>query len=250
MTLAWLVFEKGFKTSRAARVIGNIRNRARSKHWFLDQAKSDRPVALVTGASRGAGAGIARALGSYGMRVYVTGRAETVGEARGWDGAALPGTIHSTAAEVTAAGGEGIAVRCDHADDERVQALFAQIQAESGRLDLLVNNATMIHPELITPKPFWEKPLDAVGILDVGLRSAYVASWHAAKIMVQQGSGLIALAHPLARTATCTVRATARKKAGIDKFAHDMQHDLSETGVNAVSIWMGPLKNRTCLDGG
>ena len=54
-------------------------------------AKSDRPVALVTGASRGAGAGIARALGSYGMRVYVTGRAETVGEARGWDGAALPG---------------------------------------------------------------------------------------------------------------------------------------------------------------
>ena len=58
-------------------------------------------VALVTGASRGAGAGIARALGSYGMRVYVTGRAETVGEARGWDGAALPGTIYSTAAEVT-----------------------------------------------------------------------------------------------------------------------------------------------------
>ena len=98
-----------------------------------------------------AGAGIARALGSYGMRVYVTGRAETVGEARGWDGAALPGTIHSTAAEVTAAGGEGIAVRCDHADDERVQAVFAQIEAESGRLDLLVNNATMIHPELITP---------------------------------------------------------------------------------------------------
>ena len=142
-------------------------------------AKSDRPVALVTGASRGAGAGIARALGSYGMRVYVTGRAETVGEARGWDGAALPGTIHSTAAEVTAAGGEGIAVRCDHADDERVQAVFAQIEAESGRLDLLVNNATMIHPELISPKPFWEKPLDAVGILDVGLRSAYVASWHA-----------------------------------------------------------------------
>ena len=78
---------------------------------------TDKRVALVTGASRGAGAGIARALGSYGMRVYVTGRAETVGEAKGWDGAALPGTVHSTAAEVTAAGGEGIAVRCDHGDD-------------------------------------------------------------------------------------------------------------------------------------
>ena len=67
---------------------------------------TDTPVALVTGASRGAGAGIARTLGRHGMRVYVTGRAETVGKAKGWDGAPLPGTIHSTAAEVTAAGGE------------------------------------------------------------------------------------------------------------------------------------------------
>ena len=150
---------------------------------------TDKRVALVTGASRGAGAGIARALGSYGMRVYVTGRAETVGEAKGWDGAALPGTVHSTAAEVTAAGGEGIAVRCDHGDDSQVAALFDQIQQESGRLDILVNNATMIHPELISPKPFWEKELAAVGILDVGLKSAYVASWYAAKMMVQQGSG-------------------------------------------------------------
>ena len=124
---------------------------------------TDKQVALVTSASRGAGAGIARALGSYGMRVYVTGRAETVGEAKGWDGAALPGTVHSTAAEVTAAGGEGIAVRCDHGDDSQVAALFDQIQQESGRLDILVNNATMIHPELISPKPFWEKELAAVG---------------------------------------------------------------------------------------
>ena len=199
-------------------------------------AKSDRPVALVTGASRGAGAGIARALGSYGMRVYVTGRAETVGEARGWDGAALPGTIHSTAAEVTAAGGEGIAVRCDHADDERVQAVFNQIEAESGRLDLLVNNATMIHPEHITPKPFWEKPLDAVGILDVGLRSAYVASWHAARMMVPQGSGLIAFGSSFGANCYMHGPGYGAQKAGIDKFAHDMQHDLSETGVNAVSI--------------
>jgi NAD(P)-dependent dehydrogenase (short-subunit alcohol dehydrogenase family) len=210
-------------------------------------AKSDRPVALVTGASRGAGAGIARALGSYGMRVYVTGRAETVGEARGWDGAALPGTIHSTAAEVTAAGGEGIAVRCDHADDEHVQAVFAQIKAESGRLDLLVNNATMIHPELITPKPFWEKPLDAVGILDVGLRSAYVASWYAARIMVPQGSGLIAFGSSFGANCYMHGPGYGAQKAGIDKFAHDMQHDLSETGVNAVSIWMGPLRTERAL---
>ena len=208
---------------------------------------SKQPVALVTGASRGAGAGIARALGSYGLRVYVTGRAEVVGEAKGWDGAALPGTIHSTAAEVTAAGGEGIALRCDHADDERVREVFEQIADESGRLDMLVNNATMIHPELITPKPFWEKPLDAVGILDVGLRSAYVASWYAARLMVPKGAGLIAFGSSFGANCYMHGPGYGAQKAGIDKFAHDMQHDLAGTGVNAVSIWMGPLRTERAL---
>ena len=208
---------------------------------------TDKRVALVTGASRGAGAGIARALGSYGMRVYVTGRAETVGEAKGWDGAALPGTVHSTAAEVTAAGGEGIAVRCDHGDDSQVAALFDQIQQESGRLDILVNNATMIHPELISPKPFWEKELSAVGILDVGLKSAYVASWYAAKMMVQQGSGLIAFGSSFGANCYMHGPGYGAQKAGIDKFAHDMQHDFADTGVNAVSIWMGPLRTERAL---
>ena len=206
-----------------------------------------RRVALVTGGSRGAGAGIARALGSHGLRVYITGRAETVGEAKGWDGAALPGTIHSTAAEVTEAGGEGIALRCDHADDAQVRAVFEHIQSASGRLDILVNNATMIHPELITPRPFWEKPLDAVGILEVGLRSAYVASWHAARIMVPQGSGLIAFGSSFGANCYMHGPGYGAQKAGIDKFAHDMQHDFTGTGVNAVSIWMGPLRTERAL---
>ena len=210
-------------------------------------AVTDKRVALVTGSSRGAGAGIARALGSYGMRVYVTGRAETVGEAKGWDGAALPGTVHSTAADVTAAGGEGIAVPCDHGIDRQVEALFDQIQSESGRLDILVNNATMIHPELISPKPFWEKELGAVGILDVGLRSAYVASWYAAKMMAEQGSGLIAFGSSFGANCYMHGPAYGAQKAGIDKFAHDMQHDFGETGVNAVSIWMGPLRTERAL---
>ncbi|HZV08861.1 MAG TPA: SDR family NAD(P)-dependent oxidoreductase, partial [Novosphingobium sp.] len=149
-------------------------------------------VALVTGASRGAGRGIARGLGELGYTVYVTGRTLSPGDARGWDGSVLPGTVSETAAEVTAAGGRGIAVVCDHADDAQVAALFARIAADEGRLDVLVNNATYIHPQLIEKMPFWEKDLDAVKILEVGLRSAYVASWHAARIMVPQGSGVIA----------------------------------------------------------
>ena len=96
------------------------------------------PVALVTGGSRGAGAGIAHALGSHGCTVYVTGRTENSGES------ALAGTIHETAQRVTEAGGTGIAVRVDHGDDEQVKALFERIGREQGRLDILVNNAATL----------------------------------------------------------------------------------------------------------
>ena len=197
-------------------------------------------VALVTGASRGAGAGIAKGLGELGYTVYVTGRTITPGDAKGWDGSVLPGTVAETAAEVTARGGKGIAVVCDHSDDEQVAALFEQIQREQGRLDMLVNNATYIHHQLIEKKPFWEKELDAVNILDVGLRSAYVASWHAAQIMVPQGSGLIGFVSSFGADCYMHGPAYGAQKAGIDKFAHDMEHDLRGTGVVSVSLWLGP----------
>lgn len=197
-------------------------------------------VALVTGASRGAGAGIAKGLGELGYTVYVTGRTITPGDAKGWDGSVLPGTVAETAAEVTARGGKGIAVVCDHSDDAQVAALFEQIKREQGRLDMLVNNATYIHHQLIEKKPFWEKELDAVNILDVGLRSAYVASWHAAQIMVPQGSGLIGFVSSFGADCYMHGPAYGAQKAGIDKFAHDMEHDLRGTGVVSVSLWLGP----------
>lgn len=199
-----------------------------------------RKVALVTGASRGAGAGIARGFGELGYTVYVTGRTMAPGAARGWDGSVLPGTVAETAARVTELGGEGIPVICDHGDDAQVARLFEQIVAEQGRLDVLVNNAAFIHHQLIEKKPFWEKELEAVGIIDVGLRSSYVASWHAAKIMVPQGSGLIAFTSSFGATCYMHGPAYGAQKAGIDKLAHDMEHDLRGTGVAAVSIWLGP----------
>ena len=197
-------------------------------------------VALVTGASRGAGAGIARGLGELGYTVYVTGRTITPGDAKGWDGSVLPGTVAETALKVTECGGKGIAVVCDHADDAQVAALFEQIMAEQGRLDVLVNNAAFIHHQLIEKKPFWEKELAAQGILDVGLRSAYVASWHAARIMVPQGSGIIAMTSSFGASCYMHGPAYGAQKAGLDKLAHDMEHDLRGTGVVAVSIWLGP----------
>ncbi|MBU6392970.1 MAG: SDR family NAD(P)-dependent oxidoreductase [Sphingomonadales bacterium] len=198
-------------------------------------------VALVTGASRGAGRGIARGFGELGYTVYVTGRTVSPGDAKGWDGSILPGTVAETAAEVTAAGGTGIAVLCDHADDAQVAALFARIGSEQGRLDVLVNNATYIDPQLIEKKPFWEKDLSAARILDVGLRSSYVASWHAARMMVPQGSGVIAFGSSFGGSCYMHGPAYGAQKAGVDKFAHDMEHDLRGTGVIAVSVWMGPL---------
>ena len=198
-------------------------------------------VALVTGASRGAGRGIARGFGELGYTVYVTGRTVAPGDAKGWDGSVLPGTVSETAAEVTAAGGKGIAVLCDHADDAQVAALFDQIAREQGHLDVLVNNATYIHPQLIEKLPFWEKDLGAVDILNVGLRSAYVASWHAVRMMVAQGHGTIAFGSSFGGSCYMHGPAYGAQKAGIDKFAHDMEHDLRGTGVIAVPIWMGPL---------
>lgn len=198
-------------------------------------------IALVTGASRGAGRGIAIGLGELGYTVYVTGRTTVPGEAKGWDGTVLPGTVSETAAAVTAAGGKGIAVLCDHADDAQVAAVFEQIKNEQGRLDILVNNAAYMHPQLIEKKPFWEKEIAAVEILNVGLRSAYVASWHAAQIMVPQGCGIIAFGSSFGGSCYMHGPAYGAQKAGLDKLAHDMEHDLRGTGVVTVSIWMGPL---------
>lgn len=204
-------------------------------------------IALVTGASRGAGAGIARGFGEMGYTVYVTGRTVTPGDAKGWDGTVLPGTVSETAQKITENGGKGIPVVCDHADDASVARVFEQIMDEQGRLDVLVNNAAFMHHQLIDKAPFWEKELDAQKILDVGLRSAYVASWHAARIMVPQRSGLIAMTSSFGASCYMHGPAYGAQKAGLDKLAHDMEHDFRGTGVIAVSLWLGPQLTERAL---
>lgn len=204
-------------------------------------------VALVTGASRGAGAGIARGFGEMGYTVYVTGRTVTPGDAKGWDGTVLPGTVSETAQKINKLGGTGIPVVCDHADDASVARVFEQIMDEQGRLDVLVNNAAYMHHQLIDKAPFWEKELDAQKIIDVGLRSAYVASWHAARIMVPQKSGLIAMTSSFGATCYMHGPAYGAQKAGLDKLAHDMEHDFRGTGVIPVSLWLGPQLTERAL---
>lgn len=195
----------------------------------------NRPVAVVTGGSRGAGAGIAHALGSHGCTVYITGRTENVGES------VLPGTIDATAELVTAAGGKGIAVRVDHGDDAQVQALFERIEREQGRIDILVNNAAIIRDEMMGRTKFWEEPVNVIDTLDVGLRSSYVATVYAAPLMLPQRKGLVAFTSSSGAVHYAFGPAYGVPKAGTDKMAADMAVDFKDFGVAAVSLWMGSL---------
>jgi NAD(P)-dependent dehydrogenase (short-subunit alcohol dehydrogenase family) len=196
---------------------------------------ADKPVAVVTGASRGAGLGIAHALGSHGCVVYVTGRTEKPGESP------LAGTIHETAELVTAAGGQGIAVHVDHADDEQTKALFEQVQREQGRLDILVNNAAIIRDEMMGRTRFWEEPVNVIDTLDVGLRSGYVATVFAAPLMLPQRHGLVVFTSAPGAAHYVFGPSYGVHKAGMDKMAADMAVDFGEFGIAAVSIWMGIL---------
>jgi NAD(P)-dependent dehydrogenase (short-subunit alcohol dehydrogenase family) len=196
--------------------------------------KQDR-VAVVTGASRGAGRGIAVALGATGATVYVTGRTRREGDAP------LPGTVQATADAVTAAGGRGIAVYCDHADDAQVAQLFDRVRQDHARLDILVNNATILHDALTGTGPFWDKPLALVDILDVGLRSHYTASWYAAPLLLANGEGLVVNTSSFGGRIYMHGPAYGAGKAGLDKMAHDMAVDFRPHGVAVIALWMGLL---------
>lgn len=190
-------------------------------------------VAVVTGASRGIGKGIALALADEGATVYVTGRTVTPGSYP------LPGTIGETAMEVDRRGGKGIAVQVDHADDDQVAGLFEQVKREQGRLDILVNNAFSLPEDLTEPNHFWEKPLSNWEMVDVGVRSNFVAAWHAAQIMVPQEAGLIvAISGYVGVTYTYGV-VFGTCKSAVDRMARDMAIELKPHNVASISLWQG-----------
>jgi NAD(P)-dependent dehydrogenase (short-subunit alcohol dehydrogenase family) len=189
-------------------------------------------IAVITGASRGIGKGIALALADQGATVYVTGRTVTPGSYP------LPGTVGETAAEVDRRGGTGIAVQVDHARDDQVAALFEQVGRDQGRLDLLVNNAFSLPETLTDPEPFWEKPLSYWQMVDVGVRSSYVAAWHAAHIMVPQKSGLIVQTSGYVGVTYTYGVVFGLCKAAVDRMARDMAIELKPHDVASMSLWM------------
>lgn len=191
-------------------------------------------VAVVTGASRGIGKGIALELGAAGATVYVTARTVQPGR--------LPGTVSATAAEIDQAGGSGIAVPCDHRDDAAVAAVFERIADEQGRLDVLVNNVYDAPGSARwLGKPFWEVP--AAGwdhTFAVGVRSHYVASSLAAPLLIGSPAGglIVNVSSPGAVGYTHNV-VYGVAKAALDRMTADMAHDLTGRDVAVVSIWPG-----------
>jgi dehydrogenase/reductase SDR family protein 1 len=194
-------------------------------------------VAVVTGASRGIGKGIAVELGAAGATVYLTGR--TVRPAGG-----SPGSLAETAAEIEAAGGVSVAVGCDHASDSDVAALFDQIGDEQGRVDLLVNcvfNSFAFRSTI--GRPFWDLPISAWhDVVDLGTRSAYVASAHSAPLMFGGDGGLIVniSARGAERYRYNVVYGVG--KAALDRMTADMALDLRDRAVAVVSLWPSTIR--------
>ena len=192
-------------------------------------------VALVTGASRGVGRGIAVALADAGATVYATGRSVV--------GAALAPTI--------------VRVACDHTDDQQVADLFSRVQSDSGRLDLLVNSAWGGYERMVEDgrftwnAPFWDQPLwrwDAM--MDAGVRAAYLASQHAARMMVPAGRGLIVNISSWAAQKHIGNVLYGLAKSATDKLTADTAHELRGHGVTVISLYPGLVRTEAVLAAG
>jgi dehydrogenase/reductase SDR family protein 1 len=196
-------------------------------------------IAVVTGSSRGIGKGIALALGEKGCTVYATGRTTGDGER----------TIDTTARMVTEAGGEGHAIACDHGVDADIEALFKQIGAEAGRIDILVNNVYKIPTPPAWGGGYWDHPVsiwdDQVGI---GLRSHYVASWHAAEWMFKSDNARMLNVSSPGGQSYIYSSSYGAGKAGLDRLTADMAIELEPKGISACVLYPGAVSTEFIQD--
>lgn len=206
-------------------------------------------VALVTGASRGIGKGIAKTLAALGAIVYVTGRSTDPSILT--DG--LGGTIHDTAHLILELGGKCTAIQCDHQHQEQIARVFQIIEDNEGRLDILVNNAWPGYQgmvELIDQKwvwtwqlPFWQQPLWRYdSMMNVTVRSNFICSQLATRIMLKQNSGLIVnLSYWAAKKHIGNVPYGV-SKAATDKLTSDMAAELKDFDITVVSLYPGLVR--------
>jgi NAD(P)-dependent dehydrogenase (short-subunit alcohol dehydrogenase family) len=216
-------------------------------------------IAVVTGASRGAGRGIALELGAAGATVYVTGRSTRASPGRGYErfltllGAdAPPGSIEDTADAVTRIGGTGIPVQCDHTVETEVAALFERVSDEQqGRLDLLVNNAWGGHqdPAHIV-RPFWELPTSFWdGMFHAGVRNHILAATYAAPLMIARRAGLIVTVTFWDRDRYTGHFYYDLAKAAMTRLAFGLAQDLRPHHVASVAVAPGWMRTEFVLAG-
>jgi NAD(P)-dependent dehydrogenase (short-subunit alcohol dehydrogenase family) len=216
-------------------------------------------IAVVTGASRGAGRGIALELGAAGATVYVTGRSTRASPGRGYErflallGAdAPPGSIEDTADAVTHMGGTGIPVQCDHTVETEVAALFERVAGEQqGRLDLLVNNAWGGHqdPAHIV-RPFWELPTSFWdGMFHAGVRNHILAATYAAPLMIARRAGLIVTVTFWDRDRYTGHFYYDLAKAAMTRLAFGLAQDLRPHNVASVAVSPGWMRTEFVLAG-
>jgi dehydrogenase/reductase SDR family protein 1 len=200
-------------------------------------------IALVTGGTRNVGKGIALALGEAGATVYVTGRSITENDVKG----------------ITKAGGKGIAVICNHENDDEVKTIFELIEKNEGKLDILVNNAWGGYNRLRNRKkyrsegfkwkdPFWKQPLELWEEMNnVGVRSNYVASVYATQLMLKQKKGLIVNISFYASRKYYGNVIYGVAKAAVDKMTMDMSEELKKSKITCVSLYPGYIDDKKSM---
>lgn len=211
-------------------------------------------VACVTGASRGIGRGLAIALAKCGATVYITGRSLHPSVTTEKE---LGGSLQEVVEEVQAMGGGGraVPVAVDHRDDQQVRRLFEKIAKDQGRLDILVNNAFQLPSALAEDQlfqPFWQLPADEVwdSVMAVGLRSHYVSSHYALPLLQQTASSSTSasVSRPLIVHISSFGGATYSfnvaygvGKAGVDRLAKDMAHELNQhcLPIDCIALYPG-----------
>ena len=211
-------------------------------------------AALVTGASRGIGKGVALGLGECGATVYITGRSSSREE--------LPdditGTIYETAEQVEKLGGKCIPIKCDHRNDNEVETVFKRIADEQGKLNILVNNVWGGYEKMAEmtdggfvftwANPFWEQPLwrwDAM--FQAGVRAHFVSSRLAARLMIQEKKGLIVNISYWAAQKFMGNAIYGVAKASTDKMTRDMAVNLKDYNVASVSLYPGLVRTESVM---
>ncbi|CEM02274.1 unnamed protein product [Vitrella brassicaformis CCMP3155] len=211
--------------------------RRRCASWLASTRPLQGLTAVVTGATRGIGRGIAIGLAESGATVYITGRTLKGGKD-------TLGSLEEVQQTIKDKGGECIALQCDSADDRQLEQLFKRVERENGGLDVLVNNAFTI-PQPVSDwmgKPFWQSPAKLWDVINgVGLRSHFVASALASPLLLQR-KGLIVNVSSWGGVRYIFHVIYGIGKAGMDRMAADMAEELKPHNVTVVSLWPGKVR--------